>query len=376
MAKKRTKPAKPHADFPLFPHASGKWAKKVRGRMYYFGTWDDPSRALREYLEVKDSLQTGRRRSQLRKEGLTVRKVIEHFMEAKTRQLEAGELSPRSHTEYRLTGDRLIEHFGDLAVVAIEPLDFADYRAKMAKTRGAVSLGNEVQRVRTIFKYAYEVQLIDKPMRFGPEFKRPSRVTVRRAKQAAGPKLFTADQVNALIDEVGIHLRAMVYLGINCGFGNSDCGRLPISGVDLYGGWIDFPRPKTAVPRRIPLWPETVEALLRSSARRPDAGPEAEGLFFVTHDGWPWAKDDSTNPISKRTTAALKRLKIHRTGMSFYWLRHTFATIAAQTGDQIAVNAIMGHADDSMPANYRQEIDDERLLSVVNHVRNWLILPG
>jgi integrase len=44
--------------------------------------------------------------------------------------------------------------------------------------------------------------------------------------------------------------------------------------------------------------------------------------------------------------------------MSFYWLRHTFATIGARAGDQIAVNAIMGHADDSMPANYRHELHD------------------
>ena len=67
MAKKRTKPSKPHADYPHFAHATGKWAKKVRGRMYYFGTWDNPNGALREYLEVKHSPQTGRRRTQLRR---------------------------------------------------------------------------------------------------------------------------------------------------------------------------------------------------------------------------------------------------------------------------------------------------------------------
>ena len=35
------KPAKP-PDFPLFPHATRMWAKKVLGTLRCFGPWSDP----------------------------------------------------------------------------------------------------------------------------------------------------------------------------------------------------------------------------------------------------------------------------------------------------------------------------------------------
>lgn len=44
-----SKPEKPTPDFPLYAHNTKRWAKKIAGKLHYFGTWDDPAGALAQY---------------------------------------------------------------------------------------------------------------------------------------------------------------------------------------------------------------------------------------------------------------------------------------------------------------------------------------
>ncbi len=68
----------------------------------------------------------------------------------------------------------------------------------------------------------------------------------------------------------------------------------------------------------------------------------------------------------------LQRLGLKRPGLNFYAIRHTFETVAGESRDQVTVDAVMGHADSSMSAHYRERISDERLQAVVQFVRSWL----
>lgn len=367
------KPAKPYPDFPLFPHATRRWAKKIRGQLHYFGPWDDPYGALNRFLEHKDDLYAGRP-VQLRNDGVTVRHVVNRFLTSKQHLMETGELAKRTFDSYYATGKTLVAAFGrNVLAEHLGPDDFERLRRDLAKTRGPVALGNEIQRIRTVFKYAYDMELLDKPLRFGPQFKRPSRRTLRRARMEKGPRMFEAAQIRTMIAAASEQLSAMILLGINCGYGNADCATLPVTALDLDGGWTNYPRPKTGVPRRAPLWPETVAALRSVIEHRPTPKDDRHsGLVFITKYGKSWFKDSPENPISRAMHRLLDKLDLYRPGLTFYALRHTFETIAGDSKDQVAVNFIMGHVDNSMSAVYRERISDDRLVSVSDVVHAWL----
>jgi integrase len=260
--------------------------------------------------------------------------------------------------------------------------DFDQLRASLAKKLGPVALGNRIQRVRSVFKYGFDEGLMDRPVRFGASFKKPNRKTMRRARQSGGIRMFEAADLRKLLNAAGVQLKAMILLGINCGFGQTDVAHLTTTAVDLDGGWIDYPRPKTAVQRRCPLWPESVMALRESLAKRPAPHDPADaGLVFVTKYGRRWLRVyDSKKPgkivvadsVRLEFSKLIRELNLEQEGRGFYALRHGFRTIADASKDQPAIDHIMGHARDDMASLYRERIDDARLRAVADYVRAWL----
>jgi integrase len=373
-ADKPARPSKPYPEYPLTPHPAGYWCKKIRGRLVYFGKWDDPDGALKKYLAEKDALYAGRKPREAT-EGFTVKDLCNQFLNAKQALVGSGELTHRSWEDYKAACDLLVAHFGKSRLVEdLDPEDFAELRGKLAKRWGPVTLQNVIGRMRIGFKFAWDNGLIDRPVRYGQAFKRPSRKVVRIDRAKKGPKLFTADEIRRLLAAAGTAMRAMILLGINGGFGNADCGHLPMSAMDLKAGMIDFPRPKTGIPRRCTLWPETLSAIQEALVHRATPkSAEHAGLVFITKYGLPWAKDSADQTLAKEFSKLLRALHINgRKGLGFYTLRHTFRTVADETKDQPAVDFIMGHEVSHMSSVYRETISDERLRAVTDHVRKWL----
>jgi integrase len=228
--------------------------------------------------------------------------------------------------------------------------------------------------------------MIDRPVRLGSTFKKPARKVIRKARYAAGSKEIGAAGIRKLIDVAGIPLKAMILLGINCGFGQSDVASLPVVALDLDGGWLDYPRPKTGIHRRCPLWPETVEAIRAALEARPDPRDDADaGLVFITKYGKRWVRAKQNQDADGKDTAAvhidavrlefcklLGALGMKRPGLGFYALRHTFRTVADGAKDQPAADHLMGHIREDMASVYREKIADDRLEAVTKTARAWL----
>src|SRR5262245_21809289 len=117
----RSKPAKPRPDFPLFPHATGRWAKKVKGKLVYFGKIaDDPNgeAALTLWLDQIEELLAGRKPRAKGDAGVTLAELCFKFLQAKKLKLDTGLLSPHSYRDYCQTAARLVQAFGEGRAVA------------------------------------------------------------------------------------------------------------------------------------------------------------------------------------------------------------------------------------------------------------------
>ena len=381
VSSRRGKPKKPkkRKGFPLTANGNGQWSKKIKGKVHYFGPWADPDGALKRYNEAAPGLATGRPRTRETPK-YTLRELANDFLTFKQHKVDTGELALRTFDDYKATCERLIHVLGrDAVVEEINSGDLLRVREDITKSKPSIkTLSNEIGRARVVLNFAWKESLIDRPIRFGETFKKPGKAAFRKDRAQRelerGKVLFSAADIRLLLDRADLHMRAMTLLGINCALGNSDCGRLVMQALDLDAGWLDFPRPKTGIPRRVPLWPETIAALRESMAKRKSPKSSADGsLVFVTRIGESWFKEVThAGPLSAEFKKLLKAIGIYRSQVGFYALRHTFETIAGQTRDQVAVNACMGHVDDSMAATYREEVGDDRLQAVVNHVRCWL----
>jgi integrase len=372
------KPRKPYQNYPLYAHASRRWAKKIRGRTHFFGPWrDDPQfyeqdwkAALERYEHGVHDLQRGRKPRPMGQDeqAITVEYLVNSFLAHREALVESGELQRQTWLDYKSIGEELVRKLGRYTnVEQLTPADFADLRKHFAKGKSLVTLKNSITRSMAIINYAHKQRLVRHPIDVGESFKKPKKVALKREKLASGGKSFTIEELRLLYHAANPQMKCFILLGLNGGMGNGDVGQLERR--HIVDGWIDFPRPKTLVDRRFPLWKETVRAIGQTAQTKRADLPNV----FLTKYGLVWFKDNGDDPISKEFRKLCLDCGVHKHGRGFYSLRHQFRSIARGCRDREAVDFVMGHADGTVAESYMEwGIDDARLKAVTDHVYAWV----
>ncbi len=357
------KPDKPYDDFPLFAHATKRWAKKIRGVTRYFGSWDDWKGALERYQYERDYWYAGKIPPPQNIDALTVETVVNKYLELKESEVQSKELSQRTWDDLKRTGTMLVRELGrNTPIESLSPNDFAALRVKLSKRLGLVALGNEVQRSRSFFNFAFKNHMVDRPVKMGLSFAKPSKDSLKKERLSKHVKMFTIEELTTIYKAANAQMRCFMLLGLNGGLIASDIGQMEAKHIQ--GGWCVFPRPKTSVDREFPLWKETIKAIEATRQTEYDSP-----LMFVTKYGMPWFKGTPDSPLGKEFTKLLEECSIPLNGRGFSALRHNFRTYADGCRDRNAIDVCMGHTDSSMGRNYTHGIERERLQAVVDFVR-------
>ena len=373
MAKASSKRRKRHDKFPLTLHPTGQYCKKIRGRLYYFGS--DSQKALERYLERAAFLHTGASAtSNSTGTNISLKTLANLYLDHQESRAAIGETKLRNVHDLILLLRGFVKFIGANRVAStVSTFELQSYRQKLIKAGLAPrTVNNHISAVKAMYHWALDNEIISS----APNLKAIKKIRESRTRKPT----FTPEQISRLLDHANDQLKAMIWLGLNCGLGCTDCSELRWENLDLEEGRVDFPRTKTGVVRNLPLWAETVDCL--------KAIPRINERVFNTRRCNKWvrvtrkrAKDGtvkltSYDGISAEFSKLLKKASIKtQKGVGFYALRRTAATFAARSGDPFAVQRLLGHADLKMASTYVQDIS-EQTDRVVNNVRKLIIQDG
>jgi len=273
-------------------------------------------------------------------------------------KVQANDLTARHHNGQNGSLNKLMTFLGSSRKIEnISTLDLQNYKRKLKKSYGSVCrLNLHISIMKALFHGARKNDILDNI---------PNIDAISRGKIIHMARFtFDSKQVTQLLSVADVKMIAMIWLGLNCGFGCTDCADLKWSDSDIINARVKLPRKKTGILRDLPLWPETIEALERV--------PKTGKLVFYTSRGNPYiqtlfkpdgngnGKYTTLNTITTKFSRLIRKsgLDVPK-GTGFYTLRRTVATIAARSGEPFAFQRLLGHADLQMATRYVQDVSKQ-----------------
>jgi integrase len=351
-------------------HPTGQYCKKIKGKIHYFGT--DKKQALERYPNQATYLH-GYESSmaQMSNGSMTLKELCDLYLRYQHAKVLAGELTPKHHSDQIGSLSKFVSFFGKgRRIKGISTLDLQNYKRRLQNAYGSAHRPNlHIGVMKAMFHWARRNEILENV---------PNIDAISKGKVVHQERFtFDSEQITKLLSVADVKMRAMIWLGLNCGFGCTDCARLKWKHLDFENGRVQLARNRTGVPRNLPLWPETMDALRKV--------PRSGQLVFYTAEGHPWirtrAKTEgdgsreytTVNAVTSMFSRLLNKARIHAPkGTGFYTLRRTAATLAARSGDPFAVQRLLGHVDLAMATRYVQDVPAQTDKVIENSRRHVL----
>ena len=230
--------------FPLTLHPTGQYCKKINGKLYYFGA--DKKHALEKYLNRATCLH-GCQRSTPKKsnDNMLLKELCDLYLRYQQSKVQAKGLTARHHNEQINSLSKLLSFLGPSRKIdEISTLNLQSYRRQLQRKYSTAHRMNlHTSIMKTMFHWAKKNDVLDSI---------PNIDAVSRGKITHKNRLvFTSKDTHRLLSVADVQMKAMIWLGLNCGFGCTDCAELKWSNVDLANKRIKLARNKTGIPREL-----------------------------------------------------------------------------------------------------------------------------
>ena len=353
ISKRKTRSDK----FPLTLHPTGKYCKKIKGKIRYFGT--DKKKTHEKYLAQAACLYGAQRLvHKTSNDKMTLKQLCDLYLHYQNSRVLVGAITAKHYNDLIGSLSRLMAFLGQgCRIESISTLDLQNYKRKLQGSYASVDRQNlHMGLMKDMFHWARKNDVLESI----PNIDAISKDRVVHKEMYT----FNPQQIRKLLSASDVKMKAMIWMGLNCGFGCTDCSRLQWKDLDFKNNRVTLARKKTGVGRNLPLWPETIQALKEV--------PKSGTFVFVTSKGHPWVRTTVTtndkgepkyiydNRITTKFSRLMKKVGIHAPkGTGFYTLRRTAATIASRSGDPFAVQKLLGHVDLTMATRYVQDVSEQ-----------------
>ncbi len=178
---------------------------------------------------------------------MTLNEISDMYLKYQYTKLQANNLSARHHNDQIKSLHKLQEFLGkNCRIKGITTLSLQNYKRSLQKHYKSVfRLKLHLSIMKAMFHWAKKNDILNNI---------PNVDAISRVKEIHQDKFtFESAHIKKILSIADTKMQAMIWLGLNCGFGCTDCAYLKWTDLDLTNGRVVLPRRKTGIYRDLPL---------------------------------------------------------------------------------------------------------------------------